>query len=152
MSQMRPLKSLRRSGVFILILAIVLFASSGRLNWIMAWSYIGLVIIQQCLIALVLSRINPELIAECDTKVWDRLVYPLIGLYIPAVVWTVAGLDLRFGWSLQIPLGLQIIMLVVGMTGILLTHWAMASNKFYSGVVCIQKGRGHTVAATGPYR
>jgi protein-S-isoprenylcysteine O-methyltransferase Ste14 len=28
----------------------------------------------------------------------------------------------------------------------------MLSKKFYSGVVCIPKDRGHTVAATGPYR
>ncbi len=149
---MRPLKFLGTSPVLVLILAIILFASSGRLNWMMAWLFIALVIIQQCLIAITLSRINPELMAACETKGWDKLLYPLIGLYIPPATWIVAGLDFRFGWSLQIPVGLQIVMLVVGMTGILLTHWAMASNKFYSGVVCIQKDRGHTVAATGPYR
>jgi protein-S-isoprenylcysteine O-methyltransferase Ste14 len=36
--------------------------------------------------------------------------------------------------------------------GYALSSWAMVSNKFFSGFVRIQKERGHTVAAGGPYQ
>ena len=33
----------------------------------------------------------------------------------------------------------------------LLTIWAMASNRFFYSVVRIERERGHTVATSGPY-
>jgi protein-S-isoprenylcysteine O-methyltransferase Ste14 len=40
----------------------------------------------------------------------------------------------------------------VAILGLLVADWAVVSNKFFSGVVRIQKDRGHTVVTTGPYR
>jgi protein-S-isoprenylcysteine O-methyltransferase Ste14 len=42
--------------------------------------------------------------------------------------------------------------LSIAILGFLVTDWAVVSNKFFSGVVRIQKDRGHTVVTTGPYR
>jgi protein-S-isoprenylcysteine O-methyltransferase Ste14 len=36
--------------------------------------------------------------------------------------------------------------------GYAVATWTMSVNRFFSGVVRIQKDRGHTVVADGPYR
>jgi protein-S-isoprenylcysteine O-methyltransferase Ste14 len=61
-------------------------------------------------------------------------------------------LDIRFRWSQQIPLALRIAASGIATLGLLVTDWAVVSNKFFSGVVRIQKERGHTVVTRGPYR
>jgi protein-S-isoprenylcysteine O-methyltransferase Ste14 len=63
-----------------------------------------------------------------------------------------AGLDARFGWSPELPLAFKIGMLPVAVLGHLLILWAMKANKFFSGVVRIQKDRGHSVITGGPYK
>lgn len=148
------LKWLRQWVIITLMLAAILIITSGHLDWVMAWVYIGLYIVSVVSQWLVLS---PELKAERaqikeDTKSWDRVLAPLMALYCPACIWITAGLDIRFGWSPFIPLTLQIVALVIAVLGFLLTMWAMASNRFFYGTVCIQKDRGHTVVTSGPYQ
>lgn len=151
------LKWLLQIGIFILILAASLFISAGRLDWVMAWVYIGVYIVSQGITVLVLVPKSPDLAAERaqvqeGTKGWDRPLTGIVALYGPAAMWIVAGLDKRSHWSPQIPLALQIAALLVAVLGSLLTVWAMASNKFFSGTVRIQKERGHAVATGGPYQ
>ncbi len=38
------------------------------------------------------------------------------------------------------------------MLGSILTAWAMASNKFFYGVLHIAQEKGHTICASGPYQ
>jgi protein-S-isoprenylcysteine O-methyltransferase Ste14 len=100
---------------------------------------------------------DPELIAERleikkDAKRWDILPAILIGRVGPLVILAVAGLDVRFAWSPHVPLTLQIMALAIAVLGLFITDWAVVSNKFFSCVVRIQKDRGHTVVAAGPYR
>jgi protein-S-isoprenylcysteine O-methyltransferase Ste14 len=75
-----------------------------------------------------------------------------VALYGPLLIWIVAGLDERYGWSPQISLWLQVVAIIVAVLGSALATWAMLSNTFFSGTVRIQKERGHTVASGGPYR
>ena len=99
---------------------------------------------------------NAELVAERgqireDTKGWDKVVLALtapagLGMLI------VAGLDERLGWSPQFALVVQLAALVLMALGYGLFSWAMASNRFFSSVVRIQKERGHTVIMRGPYQ
>jgi len=42
--------------------------------------------------------------------------------------------------------------LLVAVVGVALTPWAMMVNPFFSGVVRIQRDRGHTAVVAGPYR
>jgi protein-S-isoprenylcysteine O-methyltransferase Ste14 len=98
----------------------------------------------------------PELIAERgqikeDTKSWDKvlgilLITPTLGTLI------VAGLDKRCGWSPPLAVVVHLVALIFYALAQGLFTWAMASNKFFSGTVRIQKERGHTVASGGPYR
>jgi protein-S-isoprenylcysteine O-methyltransferase Ste14 len=148
------LKGLLKIGIFILVSAAVFFLCAGRLNLVMAWIYIAMVLVNTSITSLIM---NPELIIERseikkDTKSWDILPAILIGRVGPLVILIVAGLDVRFGWSQQFSLVLQIVAWGIAILGLLVTDWAVVSNKFFSGVVRIQKERGHTVVTSGPYR
>jgi len=136
-----------------LILAAILFISSGRLDWMWAWAYLGVGVGILAINVLVMS---PELIAERseikeDVKGWDKVLGTLIGvLTLGALV--VIGLDARFGWSPRLAVAIQVVALIFFALAQGLFSWAMASNVFFSGLVRIQKERGHTVATGGPYR
>ena len=47
---------------------------------------------------------------------------------------------------------LQVAGTLLFVAGLALAEWAVVSNRFYSGVVRIQRDRGHVVVSTGPYR
>jgi len=149
----RVRKRMLQVVIQMLLIAAILFVASGRLDWVWAWAYLGVGVGIVVINALVLP---PELIAEReqikeDTKRWDRvlsilLITPTLGTLI------VAGLDKRFGWSPQLTVATQVVALIVFALAQGLFTWAMASNKFFSGTVRIQKERGHAVATGGPYR
>ena len=143
--------------ISLLIQAAILFVSSGRLDWIMAWVYVGVYACTVLFNALILLPRNPDIIAERGqvkegTKGWDRLLAGAVSFYGPMLTLIVSGLDLRFAWSLHPAPTLHLAALPVMVMGYGLFSWAMASNKFFAGVVRIQKERGHTVATGGPYR
>jgi protein-S-isoprenylcysteine O-methyltransferase Ste14 len=104
------------------------------------------------------ARRHPDLLAErarsmqCENaEPWDKLLAPLVGLgggLIPLVV----GLDARFGWSGSFPLALKLAALVVMLAGWALGTYALVENRFFSGVVRIQRDRDHRVVTGGPYR
>jgi len=139
-----------------LLMAVVLFISAGRLDWVWGWVYIGVYFIGIAINALVILPSNPEMIAERaeikeDAKSWDKalgilIAIPTLGMLI------VAGLDVRFGWSAPLPMAVHLIALAVAALGYALFSWALASNAYFSRVVRLQMDRGHTVATGGPYR
>ena len=139
-----------------LLMAVVLFISAGRLDWVWSWVYIGTYFIGIAINALVILPRNPEMIAERaeikeDAKGWDKtlgilIAIPTLGMLI------VAGLDVRFGWSAPLPVAVHLIALAIGALGSALFSWALASNAYFSRVVRLQMDRGHTVATGGPYR
>ena len=144
--------------IFIVIFGSSLFLSSGQWGWMMAWAYLGLLILSQLIVGIFLVPNNPELVAE-RTQVkaspeaqWDR---PLVGtatIFGPVAMLIVAGLDQRMGWTSQVPETIQLSALGIAALGSLLTIWAMVSNRFFYGRVRIEKDRGHSVARTGPYQ
>ena len=151
------LKRARQLVIQVLLVAGILFISSGRLDWWMAWVYLGIFVVRVLVNAAFLMRINPELIAERargwegDTRDWDRVLGSLWGL-MSLVALIVAGLDVRFGWSSQIPWGVQLAALAFVVLGFGFASWAMISNAFFAGPVRIQEERGHTTVSEGPYR
>jgi len=82
-------------SVTILIQAAILFISSGRLDWVMAWAYIGVNVDIVAVNTLVILPKDPELIVECprtkeNTKDWDRTL-TRIGAIPYLAMWVVAG-------------------------------------------------------------
>lgn len=147
------LKRMLQVVITYLILAAILFISSGRLNWIWAWAYLG---VGLGILLINVRILPPELIAERgqpgdNVKRWDKVLTTLAGLPTLGVP-IVAGLDERFGWSPQLVPVIHLIGLTFFVLGQGLFSWAMASNKYFSTAVRIQTDRGHTVATAGPYR
>lgn len=156
------LRVVLRLVVFTLLLVpAALFIPAGRLDWGMGWVFVGLYIFTLVASRVFVMRQDPELMIERarsterdreGVKDWDRVLSPLVALLGPLVIWIVAGLDDRFGWSPPISPWLPIVAIVVALLGSVLATWAMLSNTFFSGTVRIQEERGHTVASGGPYR
>ena len=153
---------LLRRGVQVLLtvaaLAAMLFLSSGRLDWVMAWVYIGAFAIVLVVMVVYQELSNPELLTERSelkpregVQTWDLILSAVIRLSM-LTSYVVAGLDVRFGWKPEVALAVQIVALVVGLLGVALIVWAMAANRYAAVYARIQKERGHTVATTGPYR
>jgi protein-S-isoprenylcysteine O-methyltransferase Ste14 len=147
---------LLRVGLFVAILAMGLFISAGQLDWVMGWVYVGVLVGNQILTALILIPSSPELLVARGRsegpRDLDRVLASIMALYGPVVTLIVAGLDRRFGWLPAMPLSLQLVALAVAALSGLLTIWAMASNRFFYGTLRVEPDRGHAVASTGPYR
>jgi protein-S-isoprenylcysteine O-methyltransferase Ste14 len=141
--------------VFVLILAAALFLPAGEAAGGRAWLYLTLVAAIQVLTALGLMPRSPELLVERSqlkegVKTWDILLAVLMG-YSTVFMALAAGLESRR----TPPPGIDTVAwaaVLVAAAGTLFTLWAMMSNPFFSGIVRIQKERGHTVASAGPYR
>jgi len=145
-------------GILIAIPAIVLFSASGRLDWFWGWVYISLTAIFTIGSRMTIAIKIPELVAERgeslqkeDVKPWDKVILPLT-ILLPLVMYIVAGLDDRFGWTPGVPLVVHGTGLILTATGYLLSSWAMVVNRFFSASVRIQAERGHRVVSAGPYR
>ena len=148
-----------KSSVFIMLLAAIFFLGSGRLDWWMAWAYLGETVVNVVLSSLILMHKNPDMIAERlhpaepeGVKAWDRMLVRIVAVYGPMLTWIAAALDKRFAWSPPLGLALQIVALAVVALGNLVTGWAMVANRYFSAVVRLQEDRGQTVCDTGPYR
>jgi len=151
------MKQLLKMLFFITVLTVLLFATSGRPDWLMGWIYAG---IYACGLvvttALMLPR-SPELLAErinihAGSKKWDRLLAPLMATAGPGLTIVTAGLDMRFGWSPHVALPVKAGASAFAVLAYGLLAWSMVTNRFFSAVVRIQTDRGHTVISSGPYR
>lgn len=136
----------------------MLFLAAGRLDWFWAWVYLAITGAGLAAHPLLLVPINPSLLAERSkgirakgTKNWDRLLV-LAASFLLFGSMLVAGLQVRFGWPLPTPLGLNIAGLGLSLVGWGIFMWAMASNAYFAEGVRIQTERGHTVCTSGPYR
>jgi len=148
---------LRREIIGSLFTAVILFGAAGRLDWVMGWVLIGVYVIWTGATALTVIPTNPQMLAERTgpkegTKGWDMVILSVVGV-AEMVKYVVAGLDVRWGWSPQMPLALQLAGVVVAVLGLdVISVWSMAANAFFSQTVRIQEDRGHTVVTGGPYR
>lgn len=145
-----------QTAIFVLIFAASLFLAAGRLDWVMGWTYVGLLVADKVVAALVLIPRQPELLADRarteGPRDLDRVLTGIMVLFGPLITLVVAGLDYRFGWSFPISPAIQVGALGAAALGSLLTIWAMASNRHFYGLVRIKTEEGHTVVSAGPYR
>jgi protein-S-isoprenylcysteine O-methyltransferase Ste14 len=152
-------RSITRRGVQILcqfiLIAALLFLSSGRLRWSWAWLYLGISTLQVVVNLVFMLKNNPDLIAERatgseKTQDWDRVIARISGpLWF--IIFIVAGLDERWNLS-SVPVWISLISLTVFLVGSALTSWAMLTNEYFSTAVRIQEDKGHRVISYGPYR
>ena len=131
---------------------------SDQWNWWQAWAYAVVSILTFIISRILVNRHHPDLIAERarfmeakDTKPWDKVLAPLLGVGSILVV-VVAGLDKYYGWTHASSLTVNLIALFGILFGYAFSSWALIENRFFSGTVRIQTERGHDVVSTGPYR
>jgi protein-S-isoprenylcysteine O-methyltransferase Ste14 len=150
------LQSTMKIAIGIAFLAALLFITSGRLEWIMAWVFIGVNVVTVVINMIVLVPKYPDLIIERSripkgTKLWDKVLMAFAGLATLAIL-ILTALNARFEWAPRVSLSVQIIALIFVMLGYAMFSWAMLSNRFFSKAVRIQRDRGQTVVTDGPYR
>ncbi len=145
-----------RETMGVVMLAAMLFLAAGTVNWIAGWAMVIIMAGWVIATALVVMPRYPALLAERvgpkkGAKSWDTA---LLGLYGVAmmIMWIVAGLDVRNGWSSGIGPAAQIAAMLIVIAGYGLVVWATGVNAYFSQVVRIQTERGHTVISNGPYR
>lgn len=140
----------------LLLQAVILFLAAGRLNWIWAWVFLGIYLVNVSVNSALLLHTSPETIAERgrakETKNWDKIVNGLWSLAQYLALPLVAGLDMRFGWTRELGTVWQVAGAVVLGLGLALFGWATVTNAYFSTAVRIQSDRDQTVCRNGPYR
>ncbi|MDO9302740.1 MAG: isoprenylcysteine carboxylmethyltransferase family protein, partial [Anaerolineales bacterium] len=131
---------------------------SARWDWPQAWAYAVSSVLAFVISRLIVARKHPDLIKERarfmqakDTKSWDKILAPLLGLG-SILILIVAGLDKLYAWSPASNLTVNLIALTGIVLGYGFSSWALIENRFFAGTVRIQTERGHHVVSTGPYR
>ncbi|MBO0710835.1 MAG: isoprenylcysteine carboxylmethyltransferase family protein [Acetobacteraceae bacterium] len=145
------------SGVWFVLVVLILFGSAGTLAWPQAWVFLALFIALSTALGLWLRRTDPELFEErmkspvsADQRPRDRVI--VLAILAWFVLWlAVMGLDVRFGWSVPVPAWAE----ALGAVLVVVAFWGwvrvLAANRFASVKVRVQSERGQSVASTGPY-
>ncbi|MGE5223861.1 MAG: methyltransferase family protein [Omnitrophica WOR_2 bacterium] len=143
-------------SVGLIVLAVILFLSAGRLDWIWAWVFLGIYLVSISINSIFMLRTRRETIAERsrpkEMKDWDKIISGLWSIAQFLVIPLVAGLDLRFGWTREPGIPWHLAGAALFALGLALFGWAMITNTFFSTAVRIQSDRGQIVCRTGPYR
>jgi protein-S-isoprenylcysteine O-methyltransferase Ste14 len=142
-----------------LLIPLILLVSGWDAGWWQAWVFGLLVVAVGIGGRLWAERRHPGLLAERarfekaqDVKSWDKVLAPLMALSLSFPLVIVAGLDHHFRWSPESPPWLALFGFILIVLGYSFAGWALAENRFFSGVVRIQTDRGHVVCDSGPYR
>ena len=141
--------------VSLLFFGAILFIAAGRLDWPEAWIFLGIYLAGVLANGLWSIRHNPDVINErgrigANAKSLDKIIGIFYSIFLIGI-YTLAGLDKRFGWSM-VPRPVEIIGGIGFVLSMALTFWAMMANAFLSTFVRIQDDRGHTTVTSGPYR
>ncbi|HUE99512.1 MAG TPA: isoprenylcysteine carboxylmethyltransferase family protein [Anaerolineales bacterium] len=159
-AQTKGIKPRTLVQMFIIVVAFPLLPMiiSGDWAWWEVWAYALISMAGFFISRLLAAQHYPDILEERarsmglqDAKSWDKILAPILALG-GIFILVVAGLDRLFGWTTPLPLTTKIIAIIVIILGFLLGSWALIENRFFSGVVRIQKDRGQHVISSGPYR
>ncbi|MGE5485857.1 MAG: methyltransferase family protein [Ignavibacteriales bacterium] len=149
-------KRFTQAGITLGFEAGILFAASGRLDWLWAWVFLALYLAGMAVIGSLLLRHSPETIARRASgegaEGWEKVVGGLWSLVYFAGLPFVAGIDVRYAWTGQLPLAAHLAGVVFFVIGFGFFIWAMVSNAHFSTVARVQRDGNHKVCTTGPYR
>jgi protein-S-isoprenylcysteine O-methyltransferase Ste14 len=136
------------------MVAVMLLWPAGRWDWTAGWVLVGTYAVWVVGTAMLIMPRHPALLAERATQRpehgWDKIILSLFGLF-SAGCYVVAGFDVRYSWSPDMPIVLQVVGVVTVLAGYALVAWSMMANAYFAKVARIQADRGQTVATTGPY-
>ncbi len=139
-----------------LFLIAILFGIVGRLNWWNGWALAAIYLLWSLGSIIFILPVNPQMLAErsrpkAGFKNWDFVLVSTMGIMVLAT-YIVACLDVRLGWSQQMPVGIVIVAAVVcAFSYDVILQWSMVVNAFFTAIVRIQTEREHRVVTSGPY-
>jgi protein-S-isoprenylcysteine O-methyltransferase Ste14 len=146
-------------AIYLLLVPGALFVAAGTVRWPAAWVYVGLLLLSTLGSRLLVFLRDPSTLRERarfssapNTKPWERLLVPIVGLLGPLTIATTAGLQRRLGGPAGLPGLVQALAALLVAAGYGLAVWAMVANRYFSAVARIQEERGHRVVSDGPYR
>lgn len=140
-----------------LVVAVLLFAGAGRLDWGLGWLFVAVWGLLKVVFILLLRWHDPDLMVERATRhenaqPYERLIVPTYFVLSFGTI-LVAGLDGgRFRWSGAMPAAVIVIAYIISLFGNGLASWAVSANPFFSSESRLQTDRGQKVARNGPYR
>ena len=147
-----------RMFIVVFVFPLLPMIISGDWTWWEAWVYALTSALGFIVSRVLAAQRHPDILEERarsmdleDAKPWDRVLAPSLA-FGNILILVVAGFDRLFGWSASFSLTTKIVSIIVMVLGYLLGSWALIENRFFSGVVRIQKDRDHRVVSTGPYR
>jgi len=147
-----------QSIVFIVLVPMLSLIISWQWDWWEAWFY-AMVYILGFLISRYLAwRKNPDILAERskflqheNPEQFDTIISPIMGI-TAGIIPAIAGLDARFDAAIQFGAVIKTLSIILFLAGWILGSYALIENRFFSGMVRIQKDRGQHLVDTGPYR
>ena len=151
------LRWLVRETVGNLMLIAILFGIVGRWDWWNGWALSAIYLLASLGSIVFILPVNPQMLAERSrpqrgSKKWDIVMVSLMGIFV-LFAYIIACLDVRFGWTAQFPVPVQVAGGLVAAFGYdIVVIWSMMANIFFTSIVRIQSDRQHTVAMDGPYR
>ena len=154
----RALWQLIFSVVYLSFFPPILFWLAGDWKWIEGWIFSLLFCLFSFATVLYLYVKDPALLNERfgsplqqNQKSWDKFLLMLF--FFAFLIWyAIMPLDARqFGWSPPFPIWIKLIGALLFSLGFYLLYRAMKENTYAAPVIKMQKERGQTVIATGPY-
>ena len=121
------LRWLLREVMGIVLVILSLFLPAGRWDWGMAWALVAIYALWTTATAVIAIPRSPEMLAERARgrtgggASWDVVILGMMGVSTVAKH-LVAGFDQRFGWSVEVPLAVQIGAAVLAASAYALTH------------------------------
>lgn len=151
------LKTVITTILLLLLIFGCIFIPAGTLNWPIGWLVLSMFYIFIATYMRLLAKHNPQLLEERATifrKDQEKADKIVLGLLLTCIIiwFVVIGFDIvRFGWSIAMPIWMQIIGGIGATISFYIIYLAFKENTFLSSVVRIQKDRGQYVIKTGVY-
>ena len=147
-------KSIVKPILFIILLWLIYRLCSNAKESLFSIFYFVLIIVNTVTVSVLM---DPELINERaniaeNTKNGDIFYALIVGRIGPLLIIVISGLDARFHWTQAYGASIKVEALIIMIAALVFTDWAVITNRYFSGVVRIQKERGHKVISEGPYR
>ncbi len=136
------------------VLALALFLSARSLAFWQAWVYLAVFALCTILITIYLAKNDPKLLAGrvqagpiAETQRSQKIIQSLASVFF-ILLFVVAGLDYRYGWS-RVPPVLSLLADAVVAIGFFIVFLVFRENSYTSTTV--EVAQGQEVVTTGPY-
>ena len=145
------LQAIAKFTLGVVVIAFLLFASTGTLEYWNAWLFMGMFFIPMLVVGIVLMVKNPDLLRKrlnAKEKEAEQKRVLMLGGAMFFCGFIVAGLDYRFGW-VDLPTWVSIIAAIIFLLAYVMYAEVLRENTYLSRTVEVQEHQ--KVIDTGLY-